>query len=29
MFNPVAHYGYLLSNIYLFIVDIAITDSFV
>ena len=25
MFNPVAHYGYLLSNMYLFIADIANT----
>ena len=27
--NPVAPYGYLLPNMYLFIVDIANTDSFV
>ena len=27
--NPVAPYGYLLPNIYLFIVDIANPDSFV
>ena len=25
MFNPVAHYGYLLPNMYLFIADIANT----
>ena len=29
VFNPVAHYGYLLPNMYLFIADIANTDSFV
>ena len=29
MFNPVAHYGYLLPNMYLFIADITNPDSFV
>ena len=29
MFNPVAHYGYLLPNMYLFIADIANTYLFV
>ena len=29
VFNHVAHYGYLLSNMYLFIVDITNPDSFV
>ena len=29
MFNPVAHYGYLLPNMYLFVADIANTDLFV
>ena len=29
VFNPVAPYGYLLPNLYLFITDITNTDSFV
>ena len=29
VFNPDAHYGYLLPNMYLFIADIANPDSFV
>ena len=29
VFNPVAPYGYLLLNMYLFIVDITNPDSFV
>ena len=29
LYNPVAHYGYLLPNMYLFIADIANPDSFV
>ena len=29
VFNPVAPYGYLLPNIYLFIADITNPDSFV
>ena len=29
VFNPVALYGYLLSNMYFFIADIADPDSFV
>ena len=29
VFNPVAHYGYLLPNMYLLIADIANPDSFV
>ena len=29
VFNPVALYGYLLPNMYLFIVDITNPDSFV
>ena len=29
VFNPVAPYGYLLPNMYLFIVDITNPDSFV
>ena len=29
MFNPVAPYGYLLSNVYLFMADIANPDLFV
>ena len=29
VFNPVAPYGYLLSNMYLFIADITNPDSFV
>ena len=29
VFNPVASYGYLLPNMYLFIVDITNPDSFV
>ena len=29
VFNPVVPYGYLLSNMYLFIADIANPDSFV
>ena len=29
MFNPVAPYGYLLPNMYLFIADITNQDSFV
>ena len=29
MFNPVAPYGYLLPNMYLFIADITNPDSFV
>ena len=29
VFNPVAPYGYLLPNMYLFIVGIATPDSFV
>ena len=29
MFNPVAPYGYLLSNMYLFMADITHPDSYV
>ena len=29
MFNPVAPYGYLLSDMYLFMADITISDVFV
>ena len=29
VFNPVAPYGYLLSNMYLFIADITHPDSFI
>ena len=29
VFNPVAHYGYLLRNMYLFMADIANPDLFV
>ena len=29
VFNPVAPYGYLLPNMYLFIADITNSDSFV
>ena len=29
VFNPVAHYGYLLSDMYLIMADITYPDSFV
>ena len=29
VFNPVAHYGYMFPNIYLFMADITNPDSFV
>ena len=29
MFNPVAHYGYLIPNVYLFMADITNPDLFV
>ena len=29
VFNPVAHYGYMFPNMYLFIADITNPDSFV